>query len=132
MAKRRLRDDEITARPKETGKNPTDRGKRGTKRSLITEAMEIPAGLSVGAANAHDIRLLQSTLEDCFRRVPIDQGRGVERLCLDKGYDSASIRKMIIEEFGYRGHIRSRGEEQTLLRERRQKPRRWGVERTHD
>lgn len=115
----------------ETGKNPTDRGKRGTKRSLITEAMGIPVGLSLGAANTHDIRLLRSTLEDCFRRVPIDQGRGLERLCLDKGYDSASIRKMIVEEFGYRAHVRSRGEEKKLLRDRRQKPRRWVVERTH-
>jgi putative transposase len=115
----------------ETGKNPTDRGKRGTKRSLITEATGIPVGISVGAANMHDIRLLRSTLEDCFRRVPIDEGRGVERLCLDKGYDSASIRKMIIEEFGYRAHIRSRGEEKRLLRDCRRKPRRWVVERTH-
>jgi transposase len=38
---------------------------------------------------------------------------------------------MIIEEFGYRAHIRSRGEEQALLRSRRRKPRRWVVERTH-
>jgi putative transposase len=102
----------------ETGKNPTDLGKRGTKRSLITEATGIPVGFSVGAANTHDIPLLRSTLEDCFRRVPIDEGRGVERLCLDTGYDSESIRKMIIEEFGYRAHIRFRGEEKTLLHDR--------------
>jgi putative transposase len=114
-----------------TGKNPTDRGKKGTKRSLITEAAGIPVGLSVGGANTHDVHLLRSTLEDCFRRVPIGQGRGVERLCLDKGYDSKSIRKMVTEEFGYRTHIRSRGEEKRLSRERRRKARRWVVERTH-
>jgi putative transposase len=115
----------------ESGTNPTDRGKRGTKRSLITETMEIPVCLSVGAANTREIRLLRSTRKDCFRRVPIDQGPGVERLCLDKGYHSASIRKKIIDEFGYRGDIRSLGEEQTLLRDSRRKPRRWVVVCTH-
>ena len=114
----------------ETVKNPTDLGKRGTKRSLITEATGVPVA-SVGAANTHDIPLLRSTLEDCFRRVPIDEGRGVERLCLDQEYDSASIRKMIIEEFGYRAHMRSRGEEKRLLRDRRRKPKMWVMERTH-
>jgi putative transposase len=115
---------------KKRAKNPTDRGRRGTKRSLITEATGIPVGISVGAANTHDIPLLRSTLEDFFRRIPIDEGRGVERLCLDQGYDSASIRKMIIEEFGYRDHIRSRVEKKRLLRDHRRRPRRWVLERT--
>ncbi len=90
----------------ETGKNPTEDSKRATKRSLIMEVIGIPVGFSVGAANTHDFRLLRSTLEDCFRGVLIDEGRGVERLCLGKGYDSASMRKRIIEEFCYRAHIR--------------------------
>ena len=38
---------------------------------------------------------------------------------------------MIIEEFGYRAHIRSRGEEKRLLRDRRRKPKMWVMERTH-
>lgn len=38
---------------------------------------------------------------------------------------------MLIEEFGYRAHIRSRGEGKILLHDRRQKPRRWVVERSH-
>jgi putative transposase len=38
---------------------------------------------------------------------------------------------MVTEEFGYLAHIRSRGEERRLSRERRRKARRWVVERTH-
>src|SRR5687768_12649605 len=37
-----------------TGRNPTDRGKLGTKRSLLTEANGIPVGLTVEGANRHD------------------------------------------------------------------------------
>ena len=37
-----------------TGRNPTDRGKQGTKRSLLTEANGIPVGLAVEGANRHD------------------------------------------------------------------------------
>ncbi len=37
-----------------TGKNPTDRGKSGTKRSLLTEAAGIPIGLAVVGANVHE------------------------------------------------------------------------------
>jgi len=72
-----------------TGKNPTDRAKSGTKRSLLTEAAGIPTGLAVGGANVHDIRLLRTTLRDALMR-----SRGIhcgvkEHLCMFKEYDSA-------------------------------------------
>ena len=35
-----------------TGRNPTDRGKLGTKRSLLTEAAGVPVGLTVEGARA--------------------------------------------------------------------------------
>jgi putative transposase len=50
----------------ETGKNPTDRGKRGTKRYLITEATGIPVGISVGATNTHDIPFYDLLLKTAF------------------------------------------------------------------
>ncbi len=116
--------------PEKPGKTPNDRGKRGTKRSLITEAAVIPVGLSFGTPNTQDVRLLRSTLEDCFRKVPINQGAAIEHLCLDKGYDFATIQRKTIKEFGYRAHIRSRGEKKTLLPDRRRKPSSWAAERT--
>ena len=52
-------------------------------------------------------------------------------LCLDQGYDYAEPRE-VLEEFGFTGHIRSRGEEaQAIKRRARSKARRWVVERTH-
>ena len=115
-----------------TGKNPTDRGKRGTKRSLMTDAGGIPTGVVADGANVHDIRLLQETIENCFERAPRIGGPHKEHLCLDKGYDSAAIKELVEAVFGYTSHIRSRGEEQRALKSKRgNRPRRWVVERTH-
>jgi putative transposase len=58
-------------------KDPTNRVKKGSKRSLITEAAGVSVELSVSGANTHDVQRLRSTLDDCFRRVPIKQGRGL-------------------------------------------------------
>jgi putative transposase len=46
-----------------TGANPTDRGKQGTKRSLLTDGAGIPLALVVDGANRHDVRLLCATLD---------------------------------------------------------------------
>jgi Transposase and inactivated derivatives len=115
-----------------TGKNPTDRGKLGSKRSVQTDAAGIPVGLATSGANVHDSKLLQETIEDCLERAGgLDSG-AEEHLCLDKAYDSAAIRKMIEAVYGYTAHVRSRGEEQRELdRKAGELPRRWVVERTH-
>jgi putative transposase len=41
-----------------TGKNPTDRAKIGTKRSLLTDGAGIPLAVVVDGANRHDSKLL--------------------------------------------------------------------------
>ncbi len=46
-----------------TGPNPTDRGKTGVKRSLLTEAQGIPVGLAVAGANRHDPKLVRATVD---------------------------------------------------------------------
>ena len=115
----------------DTGKNPTDRGKRGTKRSVQTDGGGIPIGLTVAGANVHDTKLLQQTIEDSIERA-VAELHEEEHLCLDKAYDSAAIRKMVASVYKYTAHIRSRGEEQRELdRESGERPRRWVVERTH-
>jgi putative transposase len=114
-----------------TGKNPTDRAKRGAKRSLLVEANGIPVGLVIAGANRNDMKLAEDTLAS----IPIprpeptpDQPQG---LCLDKGYDYDEVRGMV-EEFAFTAHIRARGEEaQQLKRKALEKARRWVVERTH-
>ena len=39
----------------------------------MTDAFGIPVGLAVDRANVHDIRLLQPTVENCFRRLGFEQ-----------------------------------------------------------
>jgi putative transposase len=113
------------------GKNPTDRGKQGTKRSLLTEGGGVPIGMVVEGSNRNDFKLLRETIES----IAIERARPtVEReqgMCLDKGYDYDEVRE-ILKEFGFTAHIRARGEEaQAIKREAGYKARRWVVERTH-
>ena len=45
----------------ETGKNPTDRGKQGTKRHLVVDAHGIPLAVLASAANVHDLKMMLAT-----------------------------------------------------------------------
>ena len=55
---------------KKTGRNPTDRGKQGVKRSVLTEGHGIPVGLAVDGANRHDMKLVRETLESIIVERP--------------------------------------------------------------
>ena len=118
-----------------TGKNPTDRGKSGTKRSLQTEAAGVPVGLAVAGANVHDKRLVADTIDNTLDMSPTsgaDAEEIEEHLCLDKGYDYDDIRELVEGVYQYTSHVRSRGEEQRELnRAEGEQARRWVVERTH-
>src|SRR5690606_34713550 len=87
-----------------TGKNPTDRGKLGTKRSLQTGGNGMPIGLAVGGAKIHATRLPQPTLEGGVERA-MGEVNEEEQLCLDKAYDSAAIRHMIVSLYKYSAHV---------------------------
>lgn len=49
------------------GKSPVDRGKQGTRRSLMVDAFGIPFGCVVAGANRNDSILLEPTLEHLAR-----------------------------------------------------------------
>lgn len=78
----------------ETGPNPADRGKPGTKRHLVVDRKGTPLGLSLSGANRHDSKMLTATLD----AVPgIRKGRGRPRrrpkkLHADKAYDHKRCR----------------------------------------
>jgi transposase len=113
------------------GPNPTDRGKGGVKRSLLTEGSGIPIGIAVDGANRHDMKLVRETIEN----IPIDRpdktDTNPQNICMDKGYDYNETRELV-KEFGYTAHIRARGEEARAIKcEVGFKARRWVVERTH-
>ena len=44
-----------------TGPHPTDRGKHGTKRRVLTEGQGIPIAVVVAGANRHDMKRLAAT-----------------------------------------------------------------------
>ena len=114
-----------------TGRNPTDRGKLGTKRSLLVEANGVPVGLAVEGANRHDKKVAEATLESIVADRPEPTPESPQGMCLDKGYDYDDTRELV-REFGFTAHVRARGEEaKELKREAGQKARRWVVERTH-
>ena len=114
-----------------TGRNPTDRGKSGTKRSLLTDGHGIPLAVAVAGANRHDMKLTVPTLEAIVTERPRPTEKQPQNMCLDKGYDYDEVRD-ILTEWGYTAHIRTRGEES---KQKKQVPgyraRRWVVERTH-
>ncbi len=114
-----------------TGPNPTDRGKGGVKRSLLTEGHGVPIGLAVEGANRHDMKLVRATIESMNVEHPEPTQEHPQGMCLDKGYDYEEVRDTLAE-FGFTAHIRSRGEEaQALRREAGERARRWVVERSH-
>jgi transposase len=113
------------------GKNPTDRGKLGPKRSVLTDGQGIPLGVAVDGAHRHEMKLVAATLGAIMSKRPEPTARWPQPLCLDKGYDDDAVRETL-EEWGDTAHLRHRGEEVQAKREMPgYRARRWVVERTH-
>ena len=91
------------------GRNPTDRGKPGTKRSILVEAAGGPLSIVVAGANVHDTKLLAATLESIVVERPTPTEEQPQHLCLDKGYDNPTGREAA-RQHGYEAHIRRIGE----------------------
>jgi len=110
------------------GKNPTDRGKQGSKRHLVSDRKGVPLTVALIAPNVHDSKVFEELLDGIE---PIKHpGRGrprkrPEKLHADKGYDFPRCRKALRRR-GIKGRIARRGVEsgEKLGRHR------WVVERT--
>ncbi len=106
-----------------SGRSPVDRGKQGTKRSVVTDANGLPLHLVAAAANAHDSPLLEPTLAGVPDAVgPLPDGACVY---LDAGYDSGKTRDLL-HILGYDHQIATKGKPSPI-----QVGNRWVVERTH-
>ena len=121
----------------QTGKNPTDRAKMGSKRHLRVDRRGVPLALTVSGANIPDYQCAEATLCNLVvRRSWRDQtGHWVVRhFCADKGYDYAEVHQ-VAQRLGYQVHIahrRHRGEPVPPARTGRRHPaRRWVIERTN-
>ncbi len=116
------------SRGAKVGPNPTDRGKLGTKRHILTDERGTPLSAVVTGAHVHDMKATMETLDSIVVERPSPRPYHLQNLCLDKGYDFPEIETDAIER-GYVPHIRHRGEKKRTGK-RRYKPKRWVVERS--
>lgn len=111
-----------------TGKNPTDRGKPGSKRHVVSDRKGVPLAVVLTAANVHDSNVFEE-LVDAVQ--PIRRpGRGRPRkrpvkLHADKGYDAKKCRQALRKR-GIKSRIARKGKESSERLGRH----RWVVERT--
>ncbi len=110
---------------KGTGANPTDRAKSGTKRSMVV-------GITVDAANRHDMKMTKATIQSIVVHRPEPTTRAKQHMCMDKGYDFPEVHELL-EDYSYRIHIklRLRGKETKRKRIPMYRSKWWVVERTH-
>lgn len=105
------------------GRSSVDRGKQGTKRSVLVEGAGIPLGAVVAPANRHDSPLLRPTLET-LSRFDFDLARRIT-VHLDAGYDSKDARALLAE-LGWEAKIAVKGVPAPIRNTAR-----WLVERTN-
>jgi transposase len=81
----------------DTGPNPTDRSKSGSKHHVMTDAQGVPWAATTTAANVHDVT---QALPVLLRMRPVGGKRGPKRqrprrLQGDRGYDSQPLRQIL-------------------------------------
>ena len=115
-----------------TGKNPTDRGKRGSKIHILVDQRGAPLAVVLTGANEHD----KWSADDLVISIVVKRPHTKQHFCADKGYDFVDVHQFV-ERARYIVHIkhkRKRGEpvveECPIPGETRFPARRWVVERT--
>ncbi len=97
--------------PQATGSNPTDRGKAGCKRTLLTDAKGIPLSVVLCGANRHDSKMLMDVLDAVVVAVPPPLEEEQRHLLLDRGYDTPACRQLAVDE-GLIAHIPKKATEE--------------------
>ncbi len=79
------------------GPNPTDRGKAGTKRHLLTDRTGIPLAALLTPANRHDAVVFEDLLDAVppIKRPSGRRRRRPDKLHADKAYDSTRCRRAL-------------------------------------
>jgi putative transposase len=115
----------------DTGPSPVDRGKKGTKRSILTDRRGAPLAIVVTKANTNDKTVALETLDAIIVNRPEKVVNRLHHLCLDKGYDYDDVIEGVLAR-DYIMHLKKRGvEEKPVDAKHKHPPRRWVVERTH-
>lgn len=111
-----------------TGANPTDRGKSGSKRHILSDGRGVPLAAEISAANAHDKTMALEVLDSIVVERPVVTPKAQQHLCMDKGYDYEDIRQAVAHR-DYIAHIKRRGSQPPPSKKKRYPARRWVVER---
>lgn len=115
----------------DTGPDPTNRGKLGTKRHILSDRRGAPLGAVVSAANRNDMKLAEATLDSVVVSRPTPTVEQPQHLCRDKGFDFPETRQAA-EARGYIVHTPLRGVDAPAPPpEERFPARRWVLERTN-
>jgi putative transposase len=122
-----------------TGKNPTDRGKRGAKINLLVDQSGAPLSVVLTGANRHDkVSAVELIVSIAVKR----PAQKEQHLCADQAYDASDVREFASSGGGYTTHIkinpRKKDSTESSGRSSQQKDshgephpaRRWVVERT--
>jgi transposase len=113
-----------------TGPNPTDKGKAGSKRHVVSDRGGVPLAIVLSAANVHDSKLLEEAV-DTIEPIKGPRGRPgrprkrPKKLHADKGYDFPRCRTALRKR-GIKARIARRGIDSSERLGRH----RWVVERT--
>jgi putative transposase len=115
----------------QTGPNPTDRGKSGTKRHLLIDGRGVPLAFHLTGANRHDIKGLRPLLgAGRLTERPEPTAGAPQHLCLDKAYAAASTDELL-DGMGLIGHVKQKGEaSEPGVGEPVDPARRWKAERS--
>jgi DDE family transposase len=116
-----------------TGPDPTNRGKLGTKRHVLSDRRGAPLGGVLSGANRTDMQLAEAVLDSVVVERPTPTGGHPPHLCQDKGFDYTAT-DQAAQARGYRLHTarkRRRGQPRAPVpaEAARHPARRWVIER---
>jgi transposase len=112
----------------QTGPNPTDRGRKGSKHHLLTDRQGIPLVVELTAANVNEGTILPELLDAVPPSADAPgKPRRPAKLHADKGYDAQAIRAALLEP-----HIQPRIARKGVESSTRLGRYRYVVERTFD
>lgn len=115
----------------ETGPNPTDRGKLGTKRHILGDERGAPLSAAISGANRNDMKVADAVVDGIVVERPTPTPDQPQQLCRDKAFDFPETRQAA-EARGYVVHTPIRGvDTPPPPPDQRFPARRWVLERTN-
>ena len=111
---------------KKTGRNPTDRGKLGSKKSILNDGRGIPLAVTVHPSNQHDTK----TIDELLNGLCIEKLKTGSVIYADKGYSDWTI-ESAFSLLGIEIKIPTKGKNRKVGRASCLGKKRWMVERTH-